>query len=348
MQGIEHLVRYSKILLFLFFSLNCVFAKGYPNKTVDALIKTGINNVLNQNYSSAKEKFKMLEQQFPKLPFGKIYLAITDIAESVDFGERFNDDYVYKLLKDARHLSDSLYDADEKDLWSNYFMALSDGYYAYFKGMNGDYLTAITNGISSISYYEKCIDIDSLFYDSYIALGTYYYWKSAKTKSLTWLPFISDDRELGRRLIEKSLNKDTYSRFLGAYSLVWIYIERKEYHNAIRVCQDILSKYPNNRLFKQSLARIYVDVDKYKAIRLYSEVLNSIFSSGRNNHLLEIEIKHKIAMQYAALENYSKAKEYCDAILNIKKLSEYVEDQLGDRLDRVKKLRSEMVEKLKK
>ncbi|MFH0735958.1 MAG: hypothetical protein V1773_00115 [bacterium] len=345
MRVIGLLVRYSLILLIL---SNVLFAKSFPNKTVDNIIRIGVDYLLRQNYDAAKSKFSELNRQFPNIPLGKIYLAAADIAEAVDYGEQFDEKYINILLSSAKKLSDSLYNADNNNLWNNYYMAISNGFYAGFKGLNGDYFSAITNGLSSISYYEKCLDIDSLFYDSYVALGSYYYWKSAKTKSLTWLPFISDDRELGRRLLEKAMNKNTYTHFLAAYSLIWIYIERKEFQNAISVCNDILIKYPNNRLCKLSLARIYVDVDKYKAIRLYKEVLISLNTLKRNNHLNEIEIKHKIAMQYTALENYTKAKEYCDDILGIDNLNSYVIDQLGDRLDRVKNLKREIIENLKK
>ncbi len=348
MQAIGHLVRYSLIFLILFAFNITLSAKNFPDKNVDNIIRIGVDYILKQNFDAAKSKFSELNRQYPYNPLGKIYLAAVDIAESVDYGEQFDEKYINILLKSARRLSDSLYDADNNNLWNNYYMAISDGFYAAFKGLNGDYLTAFTNGLSSISYYEKCLEIDSLFYDSYVALGSYYYWRSAKTKSLTWLPFISDDRDLGRRLLEKAMNKGTYTHYLAAYSLIWVYIERKEYQNAIEVCNDVLRQYPNNRLCKLSLARIYVEVDKYKAIRLYKEVLSTITSSKRNNHLNEIEIKHKIAMQYAALENYEKAKEYCDDILSIDHLSSYVIDQLDDRLDRVKKLRKEIIENLKK
>ncbi len=346
MQVIGHSVLYSIIAFFVFF--NSLNAGSYPNKNVDRLISSGADYLLNHNYEAAKYKFTELNKLYPKLPLGKIYLAVLEIAVSLEYSEKFNEYKIEKLLDDAKELSDSLYKSNKKDLWNSYFVALSKGYDAYYKGMNGDYLSAITNGISSISYYEKCLELDSLFYDSYIALGTYYYWKSAKTKSLTWLPFVSDDRPLGKRLLEKSVYKDTYGRFLGAYSLVWIYIENKELNNAINLCKDVLKEYPNNRLFKLSLARIYTEIDKNKAIALFNEVLNAVMQLDRNNHITEIELKHKIAMQYNDLGKYEKALEYCNNILQIKLKDRYAKEQLSSRLERVKNLKEELLDKLKK
>ncbi|HPN38586.1 MAG TPA: tetratricopeptide repeat protein [Melioribacteraceae bacterium] len=343
---IGRLALYSIVIVVI--SFNLVFAGSYPNKSVDNLIRSGVDFLLNHNHEAAKYKFNELNKLYPKIPLGKIYLAVLEIAKSIDYAEKFNDNKIEQLLDDAKELSDSLYKKNKKDLWNTYFVALSKGYDAYYKGMNGNYLSAITNGISSITYYERCLEIDSLFYDSYIALGTYYYWKSEKTKSLTWLPFVSDDRPLGKRLLEKSIGKDTYGRFLGAYSLVWIYIDNKEFNNAINLCKDVLSDYPDNRFFKLSLARIYTELDKYKAISIFQEVLETTMRLERNNHVNEIELKHKIAMQYNDLGKYEKSLEYCKDILQIKVKDKYAREQLSNRLERVKKLYEELLEKVKK
>ncbi len=346
MQVIGHSVLYSLIAFFFFY--NTLFAGSYPNKTVDNLIRSGVDYLLNHNHEAARHKFSELNRLFPKIPLGKIYLAVSEIAKSIEYSEKFNEDKIEKLLDDAKELSDSLYRKNKNDLWSTYFVALSKGYDAYYKGMNGDYFSAITNGISSITYYERCLEIDSLFYDSYIALGTFYYWKSAKTKALTWLPFVSDDRPLGKRLLEKSISKDTYGHFLGAYSLVWIYIENNELNSALNLCKELLKDYPNNRLFKLTLARIYTEFDKTKAINIYNEVLETVMGLDRNNHITEIELKHKIAMQYNDLGKYDKSLDYCKNILQIKLKDKYAREQLGTRLDRVKKLYEELQDKLKK
>ncbi len=341
---IGRLVLY-KLFIFLFFSIT-IFAGNFPNKTVDKIINQGADYLLNHNYEAARYKFIELNNLFPKIPLGRVYLAVLEIAKSVDYAEKFNETKIEKLLNEAKDLSDSLYKSNKKDLWSNYYVALSSGYYAYYKGMIGDYLSAFSNGLTSISYYEKCLSIDSLFYDSYIALGTYYYWKSAKTKAISWLPFVNDDRALGKRLLEKAINKDTYGHFLGAYSLVWIYIDNKEYTKALKLCEEVLKIYPKNRLFKLSLARIYTETDKNKAIALYQEVLNTIMELDKNNHVIEIELKHKIAMQYNDLGNYEKALDYCNNILGIKLKDQYAKEQLATRLKRVKTLKAELKEKL--
>jgi tetratricopeptide (TPR) repeat protein len=345
MQVIGRLVLF-KTLIFFFLFIN-IQAISYPNKTVDNLIRSGVDCLLNNKYEVAGYKFSELNRLFPKLPLGKIYMAVNEIAKSVELSQKFDENKIERLLEDAKELSDSLYKKNKSDLWTNYFMALSKGYDAYYKGMRGNYLSAITNGISSLSYYEKCLEIDSSFYDSYIALGTFYYWKSAKTKSLTWLPFVSDDRPLGKKLLEKSINKNTYGRFLGAYSLVWIYIENKEFSKAINLCNEVLKEYPNNRMFKLTLARVYTELDKLKAIKIYNEVLDSIIDLEPNNHITEIELKHKIAMQYYDLGNYEKSMSFCRNILQIKLTDKYAKEQLAERLERVKKLYNELKEKLK-
>ena len=76
MQEIEHLARCSFLSLILYLILiNPTFAQDFPIQRVDSLLKSGIMNVVNQDYAEANKYFKQLVSEYPELPLGKIYLA---------------------------------------------------------------------------------------------------------------------------------------------------------------------------------------------------------------------------------------------------------------------------------
>lgn len=343
MQEIE-LLGHSKFLIILILFCSSIFlhAQVYPNAKVDSLLRSGIENIINQKYDFAKKDFIVLDKKFPKLPIGKIYIAAVEIAKSYDLAIPFKTDFINKNLSKAKEMSEALLDSDENNIWNSYFLALADGYKAYFNALTGDWLSAFGTGVTSVHLFEHCLEVDSTFYEALIATGTYKYWKSRKMKFLNWLPFVSDEREEGIKFLEEAANKSSYNSYLAINSLIWIYIDKHEYNKAIKIAESVSVRYPDSRFFKYGLARAYEDVDKHKAILIYYEILNSFTETEKLNRCNEIILKHIIAQQYYRLGDNKSALALCNEILNIKDLTDFELDKLGDRLDRVKSLKREI------
>jgi hypothetical protein len=321
-----------------------IYSQEYPDGAVNSLLKSGIDDIINQNYPQAKSEFEKLNSKYPDLPFGKIYLAATEIARSYDYGEEYNGELISKYLNSAKDQSERLLYRNPEDIWNHYFIGLTEGYISYYEGLNGSWLTSLKEGINSASNFEECLKRNPDFFEAYSGLGTYKYWKSAKTKFLSWLPFVHDDRAEGIYYLEKAIDKSSYNTYLALNSLIWIYIDKKNFDNAVRISEKALHEYPKSRFFKWGLARAYEDVNRSKAINRYFEILNSYPNINSMNHYNEIVLKHLIAQQYEKMGDKMKALKLCNEILAIKNLSEFVKNKLGDRMDRVKELRSRVVQ----
>lgn len=343
MQVIELSERYKSfllvILLFLSFFGKAIFAQEYPDKNVHNLLIQGIDHIIKQEYSEAQIIFAKLDKNYPDLPLGNIYFSALKIAKSVDYGEPFLEQEIEDHFLKAEQQCKILLKKKNNDLWNNYFYALLKGYTAYFRALKRNYISAFSNGLSALNHYEKCLDIDSSFFESYIALGTYKYWKSEKTG---WIPFVSEEQELGIKYLEKSLNHPSYNYHLGVNSLIWIYLNEDRDNDAIRLSERALKAYPQSRLFKMGLAAAVQRKNNLKALTLYKEVLNSVKQLNIKTRYNEITLKHKIAMIYNELGDKKQALEYCDDILRISGLSEFETDKLEKRLERVKKLKKEL------
>ncbi len=339
---IERLVHF-KIIVTLLITIN-LYSQTYPVKKVDELLHKGINDILTQNYEEAETTFTQLSNQYNNIPFGNIYLAATEIAKSFDYSEDFDEDRIEANLDKAEKISENLVDKDDENVWSIYFLALTQGYRAYYNALKENWLAAFDDGLSSVSNFEKCLDIDSTFYEAYSALGTYVYWKSRKTESLDWLPFVKDETKDGIKYLIKAINKSSYNSYLAVNSLQWIYIDQKEYKKVIVLSDSIISKYPNSRFFKWALARAYEDVDKRKSISVYYEILNSYNTIGNLNNINKITLKHLIAQQYQLIGEKDAALKLCNQILSTK-LDDYEKSKLEKRLERVRDLQRELLSK---
>ncbi|WP_297841430.1 hypothetical protein [Ignavibacterium sp.] len=317
-------------------------AQSYPDCKVDELLRKGIDKIINQNYDDAKKIFSELDKVRSDIPLGKIYLAATEIAKSYDYELPYNHNLITDYLESAKSISKKLIEKDEKNIWNKYFLALTEGYIAYYDAIRGSWLQAISTGLNSISLFEAILETDSSFHDAYIAIGTFKYWKSAKTEFLNWLPFIDDEKDLGIKFLTIAVKNSSYNYHLAVNSLIWIYIDRERFGDAIELAEKALIKYPESRIFRWGLARAYEDIDTQKAINEYFKVLNSFPDTLKSNKINEVTLKHIIAQQYYKIGKKSEAKKLCEEILKIRNYSDYEKDKLEKRLKRVQTLYKEL------
>lgn len=341
----ELLVRYSLIFLFV---IKQLFGQQFPNQKVDSLLNLGIQNILNENYGSAKKIFKLIDKDFSDLPLGKIYLAAAHIAESVDYEKSPNENYIDSILTEAQNQTEILLKSDGENLWYNYFEATIYGYRAYFNSITSNLVSAFADGVLSLHSFQNCLEIDNNFNEALIANGIYKYWKSAQTKSLNWLPFVKDEREEAIKLLETSIKHKSYNQYLGISSLIWIYIDNNESQKAVDLSKKMLEQYKNSRYFNWALARAYQDISKEKSIEIYQQILTSVEKLKNRNFYNDIVLKHKMAMLYFDLENYNKSYQLCLQILDFDIKSEEIKNRLDERLNRVLDLKNELEKILEK
>ncbi len=319
---------------------SCISAQTYPDSAVDSSLTYGISRIILQDYSVAEKTFRTLDKNYARLPLGKIYYAAVKIARSYDYGEDYDEEVIDSLLELALDQSRALIEADKKNLWNKYFLSLSEGYLAYFKALNGEWLSSFSSGADALNDFSELAARDSNFYEAFIAIGTYRYWKSRKTEFLKWIPGYEDEREEGIRLLEKSADHPAYNTYLAINSLIWIYIDQKKYNKAADLAEEALKEYPGSRFFEWGLGRAYEEIDPRGAIDVYGKILDSLPSNL--NHYSEIILKHLMAQQYDILDGKQKALRLCDEILSTT-LDDDVRSRLKDRLERVKELRRELL-----
>lgn len=336
-----------KFLFIFFVILICTNnpAQTYPDAQVDSMLKTGIRYIVNQDYKSANQVFNNFNEEYSHLPLGKIYFAANKIAEAYDYAQDFDDTYILKNLESAKEQSEKLIDLDEANIWYRYFYALSEGYISYYEAIEGSWFSALSTGINSISEFEKILIEDKNFYEAYIAIGTFEYWKSRKLEFMDWLPFASDTKNIGIDRLSVAIDSSSYNSHLAINSLIWIYIDQKRYDDAIKVAEKALSEFPQSRTFKWGLARAYEEKNSLRAIELYLDIFNSYPASLKENFKNEIILKHLIAQQYAKLGDKERALKYCDEILSMRNIPKKTINELSGRLERVKSLKAELSKK---
>lgn len=341
-QEIERLALFRYLIItFVFFNLT-FFAQSHPEAKIERLLRQGISEIVKQNYNSADKIFRELDDTYPNNPLGKIYIAATLIAESYDLETPYDDKTISSLLEEAKKQSEDLLKKDRNNIWNKYYLALVEGYSAYYQAISGNLLKALSVGLNSYNLFNEILQMDSSFHDALIAIGTYKYWKSDKLQFLSWLPFVEDEREIGIKHLESSINNNSYNSHLAIYSLVWIFIHKKDFDKAKILAESALRKFPQSRVFREALARVYEDIDLNQSVVLYNQVLNSYQQLNLENRVRIITLKHKIAIQLNKLGRKSQALRICNEILSINDFTEFERNKLNDRLEKVKNLKKEL------
>lgn len=339
-----HLVRY-KIFVLLFFL--CFFNSGllaqvYPDSGVHSSLTNGIDLIIKQKYKSAEGEFARLCKANPSMPLWNLYYAAAKLAEAYDYGYDYESKEIEFHLNEALHKSEVLLEKESENIWYIYFYALSKGYLAYYNGLNSNWFSTAKYGLSSIDSFEKCISKDSSFFDAYVGIGVFKYWKSRKSEFLSWLPFVSNEKSKGINYLLKAQKHNSYNSYIAAYNLIWILIEEGKNEEAVKTALKALRQYPDTRLFKWGYARACEKTDVNKAIEAYTEILNSLQNEGVKNKYKEVILKYTLARNYKKIGDKKRALQLCDEILQINNMDSRIKNRLEDRIKKVKELKKEL------
>ncbi|MBU2444586.1 MAG: hypothetical protein KJ666_03295 [Bacteroidetes bacterium] len=319
----------------------CGYSQVESNKVIDEIIKKGVEQILLQNYSNADSIFSGIEHVDPKNPMMELMKASVMISMATDYEEPFNENKFEELLKNAENKIKLYFSSKLK---KDYYFGLLNGFHSYADWYRGKWFGAFANGLRALNYFEELLEHSRNAYDAKIAIGIYKYWRSRKSEVLSWLPFLNDEKSYGISLIEEDIKGETYFLHLALHSLAWVYIDYKNPLKAIKLCEDILAQYPQNRFFLWALARAYEDVDLTKSIIHYKKLLASIQNSKMNGYN-EIVVLHILAQKEFLLKNNQNALSYIQELYSVRYESS-IKEKLADRFSDIRNLRGEILAKL--
>jgi len=321
-------------------------AQRFPDERVHELLIAGNDLGLKQRYDEEYSKFEKIVQLRPESPVGYLYQAAVLEAKSTDYETEMEGEKLESLLDKAIELSRKMVERNDKDPWGYYFLGIAFISYANYHIRIDNWIRGANYGFKAKKEFERCIEVDSTFYDAYVGLGTFRYWRSRKTEPLNWLPFLGDDREEGIRFIKITIEKGTYNKYQAIHSLVWILIDAARYDEAITYSKKALEAYPTSRFFLWGLARAYENRDPKTARELYRELLNSVTSEKINNHYNEIVLHYIIAKLSYELGDYPTALKECQTVLSYNNLDADVKQRLEERMEHTKKLMNDVMKKM--
>ena len=266
-----------------------LFAQTPDDPAIARQIKDGMEKTILNDFAGAKLAFQQLIEEFPDQPYGYFYLGATMQAEMLDLEDFSEIDSFKTLMKTTIDLAGAKQEIHKDDPWPLFAEGCAHLYHSFMDSKTGKMWGAYRNAVKGTNRLVKAIELDSTFYDAYLGVGSYRYWKSAKGKMLTWLPFISDEREKGLKMVEVAVEKGRFSRLVAKDQLAWILLHRQDYERALQMALENHQEYPESRFFMWTLVEIYYKSGKTQdAYNLYEKLLKIVQGIPDNNHYNEM------------------------------------------------------------
>ena len=200
------------------------------------------------------------------------------------------------------------------------------------------------DGLKARNHLVKALEIDSTLYDVYYGLGSYHFWRSLKSKSFWWLPFIGDNRQKGIGMIMLTIEKSKYAKKDAELALVRIWVENKEYDKAFKMIDKLSKIYPNKPYLLWLYGRAQFETDNDSgAIKTYQDLLGALAASPYYDPAGEVECRYDLAQAYFCNKDFENCSAQIDTIFTFKKYSEQdknIKDfihQAGDLKNKIKK-----------
>lgn len=314
----------------------------YQSPRTQAIVLRGIEASYREDYALAESWFQTLIQMAPEDPAGYFFLAALYHSQMIDYETNFREKELYSNVKIAKKFARQRIKQDKKDAWAYVILGNSYGVKAVYNAMKGKWWSGLNEGLSAKSALRKAIQLDPELYDAYVGLGSYHYWASVKTRAFWWLPFVGDHREEGIFQTKLAYEKSVFSTAAAASGLIWMYINEKQYDEAVTLAQQMQLEYPQGKSFLWPLAQAQFEKrDWNDALSTYQELLERLErdqASGNPDQSYNlVECRLHIANCLFGLGRYADCDSACQEILSFP-LDEKIKKRQKKKLKRAAEL----------
>ncbi len=282
--------------------------KAPIDSVFDMQLTTGLDYVLQSRFVEAITLFNKLEKQFPNHPAPNFYKVA--VYQSWMLTYRFNA-FQEELINNTELTIEKGRRLLEKnnDPWLNFYVGGAYGYRALHLFRQHNWISAYFDSEAGINNFLTALEKWPNLYDCYYGLGVYNYWRTAKSKFLSFLMFwMKDKRQLGLQQLEISIKKGRYCPVDATHGLIIAYYDYGDYSRALefnkramKICDppSLPALYMHGRLM--AIFGKWPDVQS-----TFQEILKRLVVQPYQSISYMVECKYWIAK---ALKKQSRLKE---------------------------------------
>jgi tetratricopeptide (TPR) repeat protein len=302
-----------------------------------------------ENYAEAKNVIGSLNiEDAENLAWNNLLNATLILSQQIDFGDTLGLDYYYACHDKSSDLFFKLLDKSSVDSTletARYLSAIGTlhGVKAQlFAEVLHKTMKSVGAAKKGAGFSRKALEHDPSNSDAKLSLALYSFWKSNVLKSLSWTPFVGDNRNESIITLLDIANSDHRNRHSAAKALVWIYVELEEYQKAISIANRELETLGEVRdLLESSGKAYYFDKQWSNARKRYDRLVKSIRNQERRNLVREVGALHRLAHIALEMDDFEAVRTYANEALSLP-LNPDEQDRKKNDIKRLNKLLKEI------
>jgi hypothetical protein len=169
---------------------------------------------------------------------------------------------------------------DKLNAEMNFILGSAFGCRALYRSLHAGWWSAFRDGQHSCSYLEEAYENDTTLTDALSGVGAYHYWKSAKAKILTLVPFVGNKRKQGLEEMHRGIASRGFMYVSAMKSMLPVYYNEKRYDEVLTYGDSLATLHsldPNSRLH---LARTYIAMRRYSNADSTLDEIQSIYRNS--------------------------------------------------------------------
>ncbi len=273
-------------------------------------LSRGLQMVYEDRFQESIDLFDSLQMAYPDHPAPYFYKAATYQTWMSSY--RFSK-YQKELEENVQLAIDkgnAMLKLRKDDPWLNFYIGAAYGYRAFFRIRSFNWIGAYMDGKKGIGNFKKALKKEPSLYDVYLGLGSYHYWRTARSKFIRIVAFwMSDKRDFGLEQIDFSVRHGQYCPAEASLVHVTALYDYKKYDEALTVLdafeqsarvKTMSSLYLRGRLMIQSEDWATVDA-------IFRELLTRLDNAPYTSIGYQVECKYWMAKAERAFGNSEAA-----------------------------------------
>jgi len=296
-----------------------ISASLYANwDEIDTPARDTLSLIANDNYKEALESLDKIEKANFTIPVSDclraaLYYRITEEYRTRDFEEDFNN----SIKKAVDVLSQEDKDKEKGDKYKAkrlQFLGSAYGYRGMYRVFSGLWGSAFLDGKRGHDALSDSFDLDNALVDNKAGIGTYLYWRSAKSGFVKYLFLWGDRKQEGIDDLNLVVENGKIVKLWALGGLLRIYIEEKKGTLSLELIDKILTLAPKDTgTMRRKAFVLEKKGQKQEAIKVYEQILSLVKANDN------IKLKDKVL---------NTANVQIDTIYNILRLNKEIKGNL--------------------
>jgi tetratricopeptide (TPR) repeat protein len=288
---------------------------------VEGKIKSGLEYAYVEQFDSAGAYFSEIMRDYPENPAGYFMNAALLQLKMMDECRFDEEESYFNLMRKTVKFAETIL-AEEENSWARFYLANAYVYQAVYKGFRKEYFETFKLGVKGGRMMQDLIREDSIFYDAYLAAGTFEYFWARATKYLPFLNLAGGDVAGAIEKLNIAAEKSTYSGPTARNSLVFIYGEEGEYEKAAEMIDGLLAEYPTSRTFLWNKADLEFKSKHYSnAAAIFEDLYLQYDARNNKNYANLAQCRLYIGKCLAGLGEKIEARKNLKEVIRFKEFS---------------------------